>query len=111
MSLWTWVLTGLCVVGVVVALVPVIPVLRLLLRLRSRVNEMQRSRLFSSMQLLELQRRHLQNIAREAAPLSQRAQRALRQLRAAPEDAGYVQVRDALHATGAEINALFEALR
>lgn len=110
MSLWTWVLTALCVAGVVLALAGAIPVLRLVFRLRSRVDELQRARLFTSLESLQLQTSRLQHLAGEAQPLLQRAQAAVAQIRNAPGDSGYPSMRDALGSAGAQIEALREAL-
>lgn len=111
MSSGTWVLTGLCLAGLVLALASVVPVLRLALRLRSRVNALQHARLFTSLESLELQRKHLQHVAAQAAPLARRAQGAVAQLRASAHDSGYVQMRDALQTAGAEIDELIDTLR
>jgi len=111
MTVWTWVLIGLCAVSVLLVLASVVTVLRLALRLRSRINDLQNARLFTSLEALELQRKHLEHVAEEAAPLAQRAQAAVEQLRASVKDSGYPEMRDALQSAGAEITALAQALR
>lgn len=111
MSIWTWVSIGLCAAGAVLPLVSAVIVLIRALRLRSRVNDLQQSRLFTSMQALELQRAHLEHVAAEALPLAQRAQTAVAQIRASVNESGYSHMRDALQSAGAEISALTQALR
>jgi hypothetical protein len=111
MSAWTWVLAGLCALSVLLVLASIIPVVRLALRLRSRVNTLKNARLFASAESLQLQTKRLQHVAREAAPLLQRAQAAVAQIRASAADSGYPVMRDALQSTGAEIDALLQALR
>lgn len=111
MTVWTWVLVGLCAAGVLMALASLVPVVRLALRLRSRVNDLQNARLFTSIESLELQRKHLEQVAEDAAPLVQRAQTAVEQLRASAKESGYPQVHDALQSAGAEIADLLAALR
>jgi hypothetical protein len=111
MSVWTWVLIGLCAAGVLLALVSAVPVVRLALRLRERVKNLQNAQLFTSMEALELQRKRLEHAAREAAPLVKRAQATAEQLRAGAADSQYAQMRASLENAGAEITALFEALR
>lgn len=111
MSAWTWVLIGLCAAGVLLALAPAIPLVRLTLRVRSRVDELQRARLFTSLESLDVQGKHLEHLAREANSLAQRAQRAMAQIRASANESGYAQMQDALHSAGAEISQLLVALR
>ena len=111
MYAWTWVLTGLCLAGVLLGLAYVIPVIRLALRLRARIENLQHSRLFTSAQALELQRKRLEHTAREAAPVAARAQKAIETIRTSPSAAGVDGMRDALRSAGAEITALSEALR
>lgn len=111
MSVWTWLLIGMCAAGVLLALASAVPVLRLALRIRTRVKNLQNARLLTSMEALQLQSKRLQHTAREAAPLAERAQVAVERIRASARDAGYVQMRDALQSAGAEITALLEALR
>jgi hypothetical protein len=109
MYLWTWVLTGLCLAGMALALVYVIPVIRLMLRVRARVDNLQHARLFTSMQALELQRKRLEHIAREAAQPAARAQAAVETIRSAT--AGFGDMREALRSAGSEISQLFMTLR
>ncbi len=111
MSAWTWVLIGLCAAGALLALAQIIPVLRLALRLRSRVQGLQNARLFTSMESLALQSKRLEHLARQAAPLALRAQDAVAQIRASSEAAGYTGMRHAMQDAGAEISSLLEALR
>lgn len=111
MYAWTWVLTGLCLAGVLLGLAYAVPVIRLALRVRTRIENLQHSRLFTSAQALELQRKRLEHTAREAAPLAVRAQAAIEIIRTSPSAAGADAVRDALRSAGAEITALSETLR
>jgi len=111
MYFWTWVLTGLCLAGVLLGIAYVIPVIRLALRLRARVENLQHSRLFASAQALELQSKRLEHIAREAAPLATRTQAAIETIRTSPSTAGADEMRDAMRSTGAEISQTLTALR
>lgn len=111
MSGWTWVLIGLCAAGVLLPLVSLVPVLRLALRLNSRVRDLQQSRLFTSIESLKLQRAHLEAVAAKAAPLAQRAQAAFDNLRTSPVAAGSGEMREALRSAGAEISELVNTLR
>jgi hypothetical protein len=111
MSAWTWVLIGLSAAGVLLALAPVIPLLRLALRLRSRMNHLQNARLFTSLESFDVQRKHFEHVAQEADSLAQRAQRAMEQLRASANESGYAQMQDALRSAGEELSQLLVALR
>ena len=111
MSVWTWVLAGLCAAAVVLALAPLVPMLRMALRLRARLAALQNARLFVSLQSLELQAKRLEAIAAQAEPLAGRANGALQQIRNAGSESGYQEMHGALRDAGAEITALFEALR
>jgi len=111
MYLWTWVLTGLCLAGVLAGLAYVIPVIRLALRLRARVENLQHARLFTSAQALDLQRKRLEHTAREAAPLIARAQTAVETIRASASTAGVNDMRDAMRSAGAEISQTLTTLR
>ncbi len=111
MSAWTWVLVGLCAAGAVLPLVPAVIALRLTVRIRSRVSELQRARLFTSLESLELRRARLLHIAGEARPLTQRAKVAIEGIRSSASDSGADRMRDAMQTAGAETAALLEALR
>lgn len=111
MSVWTWVLIGLCAVGVFLPLVPLVAVLRLALRLRSRARDLQNARLFTSLESLELQRARLEAIAGRAAPLAQRAQSAAQTIRTSASAAAYPAMRESLGAAGAEISGLIADLQ
>lgn len=111
MSVWTWVLIGLCALGVILPLVPFLAVLRLALRLRSRLSDLQQARLFTSLESLKLQRAHLEATSARAAALAARAQAALTVIRGSAESSGYLQMRDAMQSAGSEIESLVETLR
>lgn len=111
MSAGTWVLTGLCVAGVILPLIGALIVLRLALRLRSRASRLQHARLFTSLESLQLQSNRLQLLAVRAAPLTRRAQAAIQTIASARSASGYPQMRDALQSAGAEISALISDLR
>lgn len=111
MSAWTWVLIGLCAAGVLLPLVPLVTVIRLALRLRSRVNDLQNARLFTSLESLQLQRAHLESIAVQAATRTQRAIAAAETIRASAATAAYPEMRESLRDAGAEISGLIAALR
>lgn len=109
MSAWTWVLVGLCAAGVLFPIIPLVVVLRLALRLSSRVRDLQHSRLMTSIESLQLQRAHLESIAAKAAPLAQRSQAAIETI--GSSTSGYLEVREALRSTGEEISELVTTLR
>lgn len=111
MSAWTWVLIGLCAAGVLLPVVPLVAVVRLALRLRARVNNLQNARLFASLESLQMQRAHLESIAAQAAPLAQRAQAAAQTLRTSAAAAAYPEMRESLRSAGAEISGLIEVLQ
>jgi biopolymer transport protein ExbB/TolQ len=111
MSVWTWVLIGLCALSVLLVLASIVPVVRLALRLRARVNNLKNARVLASAESLQLQAKRLQRIAGEAAPLADRARDALTRIRATADEADYPVMRDALESTGAEIDALIQTLR
>ena len=111
MTLWTWVLVGLCALAVILALVPVYSVVRLTRRLRSRVDALQQARLFASLESLNLQRARLESIAAKAAPLAVRAQAAVASLKSSTQSSGLPEMRDAMQSAGAEIDSLAETLR
>lgn len=111
MSAWTWVLVGLCALGIVLAVAPLFSVLRLALRLRSRLNDLQQARLFTSLESLNLQRAHLESVAAGAAPLAARAQAAIETIKSSAQTSGYLEMRDAMRTAGAEISSLLEELR
>jgi hypothetical protein len=111
MSAGTWVLTGFLVAGVLLPLIGALAVLRLVLRVRSRIAQMRHARLFTSLESLQLQNARLQLLLRRAAALASRAQAATETLRASTAASGYPQIRQALQSAGAEISALFTALR
>jgi hypothetical protein len=111
MSLWSWVLVGLCAAGALLALGSVAPVLRLALRLKNRVNDMQHARLFTALESLKLQNARLENLSEQLPPLSKRAQEAIDELRSSTSSATYAEMTNALQSTGEEIKVLLEALR
>ncbi|HKU67198.1 MAG TPA: hypothetical protein VJP85_05430 [Candidatus Baltobacteraceae bacterium] len=111
MSAWTWVLIGLCAAGVLLAIASCVPVIRLVLRLRSRVQNLQNARLFTSAQALQLQGNRLEHIAGKAAPEAARAKAAVETIRAGAATAGVPEISDALSAAGAQISQLIATLR
>jgi hypothetical protein len=111
MSLWTWVLVGLCVAGFLLAVGSVIPVVALGLRLRNRMKELQNSRLLVSMQLLQMQANRLSNIARRAQGLGARAQAAAASIQASKAISGLDDARGSLEGAGSEIQSLLQELR
>jgi hypothetical protein len=111
MNLWSWVLIGLCAAGALLALGSIVPVIRLSIRIRNRVNELQHARLFTALESLELQNARLQNLAEQLAPLTRRAQAAIGELRSSASRARYADISRALQAIGADIRELFQALR
>lgn len=111
MSVWTWVLIGLCAAGALLPLVSAIAVLRMALRLARRVDQLQHARLFTSIESLQLQSARLESIGKEAAPLAQRAQEAVQHIRSGLQDPAFIQMRNALQSSGAEIQSLVDSLR
>ncbi len=104
-------LTGLLIAGVLLPLIGAVVALRLLLRMRSRTEQLRRAQLFTSLESLQLQNARVQLLARRAAPVVQRAQNAIEMLRSAPATAGVPQMRDSLQTAGGEMSALFTELR
>ena len=111
MNLWTWVLIGLCAAGVLLVLASAIAVLRIALRLRNRLNDLQNARLFTALESLELQNARLQHLSAQAAPLAQRAQTAVQRIRVSFSGQSYAQIRESLQSTGAAVRDLFADLR
>lgn len=111
MTLWTWVLTGLCACGALLALGSLVSVLPLAARLRNRANDLQYARLFTALESLELQNARLQNLSEQIAPLTRRAQAAIATIRASASAAPYARMIGALQSAGAQIRDLFQALR
>lgn len=111
MSVWTWVLIGLGVAGALLAAVSVVAVALEALRVRARVRELQNSRLFMSLESMQIQSTRLSRTAAQMPPLVARAQAALAQIRTAGNQAAMPQARAALEQSGAEISTLLDALR
>jgi hypothetical protein len=111
MSVWTWVLLGLCVAGVLLALIALVVVAVQALKLRDRVRELQNSRLFMSMESLQLQSARLSRLSTQVEPLTQRARAAVATIQASVPESGMPQARAALQETGAQISALIDDLR
>lgn len=111
MSVWAWVLVGLCVVGALLAVTSLVIVAVQALKLRARVRELQNSRLFMSLESLQLQSARLSRLSTQVQPLTQRAQAAVTQMQACVEESGVPQARAALQETGAQISALMDDLR
>jgi hypothetical protein len=111
MSVWTWVLVGLCVVGALLAVAALVIVAVQALKLRARVRELQNSRLFMSLESLQLQSARLSRLSTQVQPLTQRAKAAVAQIQDCVEESGAPQARAALQQTGAEISALMDELR
>lgn len=111
MSVWTWVLVGLCVVGALLAVTSLAIVAVQALKLRARVRELQNSRLFMSLESLQLQSARLSRLSTQMDPLTQRARAAVAQMQASVAESGMPQARAALQETGAQISALLDDLR
>lgn len=111
MNVWTWVLVGLCVAGVLLAVIALVVVAVQALKLRARVRELQNSRLFVSMESLQLQSARLSRLSTQVEPLAQRARAAIATIQACGAESGMPQARAALQETGAQISALIDDLR
>lgn len=111
MSVWAWVLVGLCVVGALLAVTSLVIVAAQALKLRARVRELQNSRLFMSLESLQLQSARLSRLSTQVQPLTRRAQAAVAEMQACVEESGMPQARAALQETGAQISALMDDLR
>jgi hypothetical protein len=111
MSVWTWVLIGLCAAGVLLALGSIVPVIFAALRLRAKLKSIQDRPVFTAAQLLPVQGAHLAKAAADARPLVERAQAAVESIRYSAEHSGYAESRRALEETGSELNDLFSDLR
>jgi|GEM_PF-2933974 len=111
MYLWTWVLTALCVAGLVLAIAPVFSVLALLKRVRSRAVDLRHARLFMSLESLQLQGTRLARLAQNAPDLGLRVRLALARIRSAREQSGYEQSRAAVFHAGDQVSALYTELQ
>ncbi len=111
MSLWTWVLVGLCVAGFVLALASLVPVVTLALRLRKRIKELQSSPVFASLESLQMQANRLSNTATKIQRLAERANAAVASLQTSREASGVDEARKSLEAAGADIHELLQELR
>ena len=111
MSAWTWVLIGLCAVGVLLALGSIVPVVIAALQVRAKLKSIQERPLFSAAQSLPLQGAHLGKAAADAQPLVQRAQAAVESIRYSAAHSGLPESRRAMEAAGSELNDLYNDLR
>ena len=104
-------LVGLCAAGVVLALLPVIPVIRAIVRLRNHTQELRVSPILVSLQSLQLKGNRLGQIAQRAQFLVDRGSAAVVSMQSSVETMGSDEVRASLQRTGAEISALTDDLR
>jgi hypothetical protein len=111
MSAWTWVLTGLCVAGVLLALGSIVPVAIGALRVKKKIDAIKQRPLFLSIDSMRVQSSHLSHSAAEMRPLAQRAQTAIASIRESARESGIAESRTALEHTGAELHELYEDLR
>lgn len=110
MSVWTWVLIGLSVGGALLAVFSVAAVAAEAFRVHARVRELSNSRLFMSLESMQIQSGRLSRLAAQVQPLATRARAAVAQIRGAGGQAEMPQMRAALEQSGAELSALLEAL-
>lgn len=111
MNLWTWLLIGLCAVGVLVAIGSVVAVIRSALRLRAKLKNLQSRPIFVAPQMLSIQAAHLGKVASDAQPLVQRAQAAVKSIRRSGTDSGLPEARRALEDAGEDLRELYSDLR
>jgi biopolymer transport protein ExbB/TolQ len=111
MNLWTWVLIGLCAAALILMIVSIVPVITRALRLRSRLKDLKNSRLFVSLQSLQLQANRFSNSGKKLQNLSTRTARAADCVRTAATLSGIEEVRASLHRSGSEVQTLLEDLR
>lgn len=111
MSPWTWVLIGLCVAGVLLALGSVVPVVLGALRVKKKIDAIKQRPLFLSIDSLRVQASHLSHSAAQIKPLADRTQSAIASIRRSARESGVAESRSALELTGAELHELYEELR
>lgn len=111
MFVWTWVLLGLCVAGLLLALGSIARVVPLALRIKRRADALSHSRLAASVAGLEIQGRRLSALQGQIEPLTARAGAAAVTAKNAVDEFKMPQAAAALQEAGSEISGLFEELR
>lgn len=111
MSLWTWLLIGLCAAGILLAIGSTIPVILAALGLRAKLKSVQNQPLFNAAQSLSIEEAHLAKVAADARPLAQRAQAAVQSIRQSRADSRLPEARRALEDAGADLRDLYSDLR
>ena len=111
MSVWTWVLIGLCVAGAVLAVAPVLTVLLQAKKLRARMLEIQNSRLFMTLESMQIQTARLARLNAQAAPLAGRISAAIAAIKESGAKSGLAPARASVEEAGAELQALARDLR
>ena len=110
MTLWTWVLIGLCAAALILVIVSIVPVIARVVRLRSRLKDLKNSRLFVSLESLQLQANRFSSSGKKLQNLSTRTARAADIVRNAAQLSGVEEARASLDRSGSEVHALLEDL-
>jgi hypothetical protein len=105
------VLVALCAAGVVLALAPIVPVIRGITRLRARLQELRVSPFFVTLQSMQLQANRLSHIAERAKPLAERGNASVNSIQSSLKASGIEEARESLEESGASISALIDDLR
>lgn len=111
MSPALWALAGLCVAGLLLAVIGLVQTAVASLRLTRHLDALSRSRLILSLQSLKIQGERFGRLAAAAQPLIERAQTATSSIRQSLETLRLTQAQAALERTGSEIRELYRALR
>jgi hypothetical protein len=111
MSVWTWVLIGFCVCGVLLALGSLVPVALAALKLRAKIQELKSRPLVLMLPALQMQSRRFTRIGPQALPLLERAQIALASIPRNVQDERLHEAEDAVEETRRELIELVETLR
>ncbi len=111
MSGWTWILVGLCVLGVLLALGSTAFVALAALRTLKRIGKLRNTRLFISLEALELQSKRFRRLARDAQPLIARGGTAVASIEQSLHSTGLEGARGSMHEATAQAQTLREDLR
>lgn len=111
MSAWTWVLVALCILGAALALGSFVPVILAGLRIRAKLEELQRSPLFLSLESLRIQQVRLAQIGADLRPIRRRAGAAVALMRESARNSGLTESRAALEDAGANLSTIYDDLR
>ena len=111
MSLWAWVLAGLCAVAVALTIVSIVSVVIQGKRLSERLRTLQNSRLFLAVASLQMQGARLSRLGADVQPLAERLARVRESMTKSSRTLSLTQPREALCETGDELSSLIDVLR